>query len=191
MKSETIAYMHSLYFRDVISRENGEGLPDAVIVLFDSDAVDEHLEHTGASAEQSRVEYKSNLITLMTKLTSEVPNVALSGPILKGELPRGSNSFDRELDVYENINKQVSSDFSASFIPLRERFFASENSGKLTVDGEHPNLIGGALIKESFLDQISSWKSLWQLEQSKVKEQPAEQVRRKLAAFLYLRATTG
>ena len=88
-----------------------------------------------------------------------------------GELPTGLNTRDKQLDAYENINKQVAASFKIPYISLREKYLETEPSsekdkqiwkGKLTVDGEHPNELGSALIKNSFLGQIALWKQMWQ-----------------------------
>lgn len=156
---------------DVLSRKSYGGdslpVPDAVIVLFDSDAAD---VDEGSKPAKIREAYKEKLITLLDKLTAKIDYVALSGPILMGELPEGENPRDEQMDAYETINKEVASKYHIDYIPLREEFEAAEpnkskyeamKKGKLTMDGEHPLHQGEAIIESSFLKQILSWGGLW------------------------------
>ena len=139
--------------------------PDAVIVLFDSDAAD--VKEYTYDRSKIRELYADNLRKLLTKLTAAVPYVALSGPILKGERPDGKNPDDSQLEAYMRINKVVAKEFDVDYIPMREDFFDSEpkhfdkEKGELTIDGEHPSLFGMDIIKENFLEQIYSWRDMW------------------------------
>ena len=80
--------------REVIIRD-GRPAPDAVIVLFDSDAAD--VKETDKNKVELRLAYTNNLRKLLNRLTSSVSKVALSGPILRGELRDGSNVQDSEV----------------------------------------------------------------------------------------------
>ena len=139
--------------------------PDAIIVLFDSDAAD--VKEFNYDRSEIRGFYADNLRALLKKLTAAIPHVALSGPILKGEYPDGKNPDDSQLEAYERMNRIIAKEFGVDYIPLREDFFRSEpkgfdeEKGDLTFDGEHPTLSGMDIIKENFLQQIDSWRDMW------------------------------
>lgn len=148
---------------DVIHRHDKASPPNAVIVLFDSDAAD---VDEGDKADVIRESYEEKLDALLGKLTAKVRYVALSGPILDGERKEGDNEKDDQLDAYEKINKKVSLKHQVAYIDLRKEFQHEENGyssdeGHLTVDGEHPKAKGTEIIEKAFLKQILSWEGLW------------------------------
>merc|ERR1712185_184067 len=135
---------------DVLDRPGEDNPPDGVVVLFDSDAADVDT----ADREKTKKRYRKTLSSLIGRITNKVDYVALAGPILDGELKEGRHYRDEILNDYEDINVEVSKKYGIDYIPLREYFFAHEkksehaeaqDSGKLTIDGEHP-LKGGAKI---------------------------------------------
>jgi hypothetical protein len=94
----------------------------------------------------------------------------LAGPILDGELKEGRNYRDEILNDYEDINVEVSKKYGIDYIPLREYFFAHEkksehaeeqDSGKLTIDGEHPLKGGAKIIQENIQKTAMKWHKLW------------------------------
>ena len=156
--------------RDVLSRSVYRGnspAPDAVIVLFDSDAAD---VDEGSNSKSIRAAYRNDVSSLLHKLTAKVAYVAFAGPILMGELPEGKNGKDSQMDAYEAINKEVAAEHNVPYIALREIFEANEpkkgksmnaEEGKLTMDGEHPLKKGAELIEDALLTQLLSWDDLW------------------------------
>lgn len=157
-----------LYVRveeDVIHRKSKESAPDAIIVLFDSDAAD---VWEGDKSVEIRQDYEDKLDGLVSKLTDAIDYVALSGPILDGEKKDGLNEKDSQLDAYEAINKKIAKRHNLDYISLRELFQQSEDGydedqGHLTMDGERPKKGGESIIEAAFLKQItgSSWDGLW------------------------------
>ena len=154
---------------DVLIRE-GQTPPDGVIILFDSDAADEE----NAPLQWYKDEYRAKLKNMISKIQEKVHYVALSGPILFGEMPDGENAKDDLLNEYEQMNKEIASQHGIDFIELRQKFFSEEpkddnsqkiRSGKLTRDGEHPVRKGYEIIKSEFLATIlsSRWEGLFQL----------------------------
>merc|ERR1711871_122006 len=153
---------------DVLNRP-GENPPDGVVILFDSDAADVD------TAER----YKKTLSSLIGKITKKVDYVALAGPILDGELKEGRNEKDDILNDYEDINIAVSKEYNIDYIPLREYFFAHEkksehaeeqDSGKLTVDGEHPLHDGADIIQENIQKTVMKWHNMWVISDEDRKE---------------------
>lgn len=154
---------------DVLAR-HGQAPPDGVIILFDSDAADED----NAAESWYKDEYKIKLKGMISKILEKVHYVALSGPILFGELPEGENYKDDLLDEYEQMNKEIAEEYNIDFIELRHMFYRNEptsgdsvemKSGKLTRDGEHPLRKGYEIIKSQFLKTIlsSNWVGMFRL----------------------------
>jgi hypothetical protein len=180
--------------KDVLERPNKTPPPDGVIVLFDSDACNDLDANDDAAV---LTEYKGNLERLINKLQSKISNfkpfflnfklnsdslnnihnfkisdyVALSGPILMGELPEGKNRKDAVVDQFEAVNKEVAAKLKIDYIDLRHEFQKHEPKsakseeqyeGKLTMDGEHPLRGGADIIKENFAAMILSWTKLFE-----------------------------
>merc|ERR1711998_188478 len=152
--------------KDVINRSGEDHAPDAVIILFDSDAADVE----SADEESTQKMYKATLSELVEKVKHNVDYVALAGPILFGELKKGRNERDEIMDDYDDINQMIADKYEIPYIPLRRYFFEAEKKsvhaeeqkeGKLTVDGEHPLHPGEEIIEEHLLKQILAWKQLW------------------------------
>lgn len=160
---DTAKDLYSRVDEDVLNRKDHPHVPNAIIVLFDTDAADVNEE---GQSEVFRKQYENKLDALMTKLVDKIEYVALAGPILKGEKKEGENVEDNKLDAYEAINKKVSSKHKVAYIPLREKFQAEEDgydqeAGHLTQDGQHPKRAGEEIIEEAFKKQILSWDGLW------------------------------
>ena len=116
--------IHDLYRRvysDVLDRD-GKGPPDAVIMYWDSDAVD---VDEADQEDYYRANYRSNLTEVLTILTADISFVAFGGPTLFGEKPRGKNSKDSVLDAYVEINREVTAQFNGTvkYIETRDAFF--------------------------------------------------------------------
>jgi hypothetical protein len=84
-----------------------------------------------------------------------------------GELKHGNNLKDEIFDFYQSWNKAIASHVNIDFIDTRTEFLARLNQitnqplGQLTIDGEHLNREGTNLITELFINQLTSWKDLW------------------------------
>lgn len=150
---DTAKDLYSRVDEDVINRKDHPNPPDALIVLFDTDATEVNEE---GQSDVFKEQYENKLDELMTKLVGKVKYVALAGPILK----EGGNAEDKKLDAYEAINKKVSSKHEVAYIPLREKFLAEED-GHPTQDGQHPKRAGEEIIEKAFYKQILSWDGLW------------------------------
>lgn len=159
----TASDLYSRVDEDVLNRKSTPNPPNAVIILFDSDAAD---VEEGDNADKVRSRYAEKLDALLSKVKDKVKYVALSGPILDGEEKEGNNEQDGKLDAYEDINKKIAKKHDVAYIDLRAKFQAEENgydneAGHLTQDGEHPKRKGEEIIEEAFKDQILSWKGLY------------------------------
>lgn len=145
---------------DVLNRDDVDEPPDAVVMLFDTDAADE----PDGGKDEYKEKYKKKLSSLLQKLKAKVKYVALAGPILKGEYK--DNDIDPKLDDYEDMNKRIARSHGVDYIPLRDMFQDAEDgydqkAGHLTIDGQHPTKKGAAIIQKAFKDQILSWDGLY------------------------------
>ena len=73
--------------------------PIGLIIYWDSDSTD--IDFSLALTKSVLERYKNNLIFTLTELIYYIPYIAVAGPTLDGELPRGLNKRDNILDVYE------------------------------------------------------------------------------------------
>ena len=129
--------------------------PDCVIVYFDSDASDP----TDAGLEYMKIKYEANLRTLLGILTHTTSCVGLGGPTIYGELPRNSglNMRDDVYDDYVAINSRVAAHYNVTYFRTRDAFFDAiplgwpSSEGYLTLDGEHHNGAGVAIVSRLFL----------------------------------------
>ena len=145
---------------DVLSRDDFDAPPKAVVILFDTDAADE----PDGGKDEYKENYKEKLSALLQKLKAKIDYVALAGPILKGEYKE--NDIDPKLDEYEEMNKEIAKSHNVDYIPLRDMFQDAENgydkkSGHLTQDGQHPTEKGAEIIEKAFKKQILSWNGLY------------------------------
>ena len=159
----TASDLYSRVDEDVLNRKSTPNPPQAVIILFDSDAAD---VDEGENADDIRSRYAEKLDALLGKVRARVDYVALSGPILDGEKKEGENEKDDKLDAYENINKKLAKKHDIAYIDLRAEFLSNDKGfdqeqGHLTQDGEHPKRKGEEIIEDAFRKQILSWNGLW------------------------------
>ena len=127
--------------------------PDCIVIYFDSDATD----RADADEPGTKNRYFDDISQLLRICTRQSPGcVALGGPTLFGELPRGRNSRDNVLDDYVKINAQASAALNVTYFHTRDLFFDNLPSswilpsGYLTMDGEHHNADGVALVQHVF-----------------------------------------
>lgn len=141
---------------DLLARFNRDVLvhkPDCIIIYFDSDATD----RVDADEPGTKNAYFDHISQLLRMCTQQSPGcVALAGPTLFGELPRGSNLKDAVLDDYVNMNAQAAAALNVTYFRTRDLFFHNLPSswmlptGYLTLDGEHHNAEGVGLIQRVF-----------------------------------------
>jgi len=133
--------------------------PKAVIVYFDSDAA--NVNESLFNVTDLRSRYIWNLTQVASALTKEIPRVAHGGPTLCCEVtPRGSNVDDQKFDEYCDINRRICEDFNMTYLDTRSLFFShlpsnwNKKCGYLTLDGEHHNQRGAAVVEDMFYDLI-------------------------------------
>jgi len=139
----------------------------AVIIYFDSDAAD--VDESKFDLNDLRARYVWNLTEVVKTISKNVPLVALSGPTLCGELPRGTNGDDAKFEEYCAMNRRICTNYNVTYLETRELFFANlpgkwnHSHGYLTLDGEHHNERGSSLVEDLFFDVIENdWgKSLF------------------------------
>lgn len=138
------------------------GPPDAVILYWDSDAVDvdDSLDPTVLQT------YQDDLRYVLQQLQDRGVNyIAVGGPTLDGELPHGENEKDSILDLYTDINRNITTEFGFPYFETRQLFFDnipstwSYSSGYLTDDGEHQNQRGADLLVNLFENALNGWLS--------------------------------
>lgn len=143
---------------------------DAVIMFWDSDVSD--IDETVLTYEEVvelRARYVANL-RYVVNATLNYPTVrflAIAGPGLLGEGPillsprfRGK---DPMLDAYLALNEAVAAEFGVPYINARHALqnalpsFWPLNRWYVTIDGEHLNLRGTAVIADLFATALRQW----------------------------------
>lgn len=132
--------------------------PAAVVLYWDSDAVDAASPgDSPARAAERRAAYQRDLDAVLRTLQASVPLVVVSGPTLMGERRHGRNPRDHILDAYAALNHRCCLARHAVWVDTRRlafRWLGREaradggDSGRLTLDGEHLNAAGVALVAE-------------------------------------------
>ena len=157
--------------KDVLRRYDAGKLlppPQAVLILFDSDAAE--VEETEDTKQILRKEYKENLEKLIIKIKKSVKYICVGGPILYGELPRGRNPRDEQMNAYAQINKDLSQRMNIKYIDLRGAFQHADAvarwkklGGLNTEDGEHPTKKGASILGHEYIKTITgpTWSKLW------------------------------
>ena len=142
---------------DVISRQ-----PEAVIMYWDSDISDSSVDYS--LSDEGINAYKRNLNYVIESLIHRVRFLAIAGPELIGELPYGQNPKDKCLNLYQDINRNISLSYNITYIDIRQQFLDEDKykgwdqySGYLTIDGEHPSLIGSKIEENLFTQQLIKW----------------------------------
>ncbi|MCX6550006.1 MAG: GDSL-type esterase/lipase family protein [Acidobacteria bacterium] len=140
--------------------------PAAVVLYWDSDVSDVDESHMSeAQVATLRAAYKRRLHAVLTTLVASGAHVIVSGPTLIGELPRGRNPKDRQLDAYRWMNRAMAASLKVVYIDTRRAFFARRprqapvdaDHGLLTEDGEHLNDDGAAVVRDQFVNALDAW----------------------------------
>jgi lysophospholipase L1-like esterase len=140
--------------------------PDAVVLFWHTDVSDDP-SATGLGDPVVSA-YTSDTAALLTTLTSNVPNVAISS---QGVLNEGWGLFgphpphykDAALDYYSSVNADLAKSVGIPYIDIRSAMKATTPATQLfyrrcnTQDGEHPNVRGTKVVAKLFADVIRTW----------------------------------
>ena len=155
--------------------EDNPPTPDAVVVFWDSDCLEEFNEQPDENERSNfRLRYRNTLYQLVRKLKEEVRFLAIAGPGLITENTAVVSEGDYKIvklnqlfEDYEGINKNLADTENIDYIDLRRHLrdnIPSEKhsrKGYFTTDGEHLNERGNHFLKELFLKHIEHWSGLW------------------------------
>lgn len=145
--------------RDVIYQQ-----PEAVIMYWDSDISSPSIDILNSISYQNK--YIANLIDVIItiKNNKNIKYFALVGPNIIGELPYGYNRKDQYLKLFHDINLNITKSYNITYIDKRKVFLNydiekdwNKSDGYLTVDGEHPSLLGSQIEEELFYQQLVIW----------------------------------
>jgi lysophospholipase L1-like esterase len=161
VNGDTIGEIRDRLARDVLRLH-----PSAVVLYWDSDAVDvveEHLKHRQVRARHAA--YEETLHGVLEALKAAGAYVVVAGPTLDGEGRRGQNPLDHQLDAYEAINRRVCAELEVAFVDTRHAAFrwlsrhppAGGDRLQLTEDGEHLSAAGSELVAEEIARTLASW----------------------------------
>lgn len=145
---------------------------DAIIILWDSD-INANVE-SRADIDGLRDFYISNVTYVVKEIqkNSSSVHIALAGPIIIGEgvffkkVP--FTTYHKRfamLNDYASINKKIASDLNITYIDIRSAYLNSlpmyrmSYMGCLTVDGEHENTNGMAIIAKSVATAVARWRN--------------------------------
>jgi len=152
-----------LHIHDLRTRMCGDVIDaksEAVIMFWDSD-VTSRQDHQSIKAIEM---YIQNLIEIISTMRAKVKYFAIAGPSLQGELRDGKNKNDQCLDLYQEINKNLSKIFNISYIDIRKTFMKydrekewNQMKGYMTFDGQHPSQDGYYVVENLFYHQLESW----------------------------------
>ena len=129
--------------------------PSAVVLYWDSDAADvEAPDDPPERVAHLRAAYERDLAAVLDGLRGLTPRVVVSGPTLMGERTQGENPKDAVLDAYADINRHLCRLHHATWVDTRRAAFRwlrqhaapPQESGRLTVDGEHLSATGVELV---------------------------------------------
>jgi len=136
--------------------------PEAVIMYWDTDISNPPRDYL--DSDDAIIQYKNNLKDVITEIKEITKYFAIAGPNLLGELPEGKNGRDKYLNLYRDINHDVSLLFNVTYIDIRQAFIDvdkekgwDESSGYLTMDGEHPSKAGSKIEEDLFYNQLVLW----------------------------------
>jgi len=147
--------------------------PDAVFIYSDSD-VSEVEQCDDSDVKQT---YLESLVSVLSRVASVTPRIAVLGPSVLGELADGHNLApwhkDSCLNHYCELNRnavQQLQEQSAVYVNTRQRFlsrlkaFASGAgyvfpSGYLTIDGDHHSRKGSDIIMDAMFQVAEQWYS--------------------------------
>jgi lysophospholipase L1-like esterase len=141
--------------------------PSAVVLYWDSDAVDvveDHMSHRQIRARHAA--YEETLHGVLQTLKDTGAYLVVAGPTLDGEGRRGQNPLDHQLDAYEAINRHVCAELGVDFVDTRHAAFrwlsrhpppVGGNRLQLTEDGEHLSAAGSELVAEEIARALAPW----------------------------------
>jgi len=157
--------------------------PEAAILYWDSDASDIPAAN---DTNATRLAYRQNLDFVLAEMTAAMPGkVAMGGPTLIGEQPRGQNWRDKRYDEpggYVDMNRRAAKRYGVPYLETRQAFwdalpsnytptddcisgsdlcmglgFFGLNCCYLTEDGEHHSQRGTFIIRKMFVSVLSSF----------------------------------
>ena len=138
-----------------------------VLMLWDTDISD--VDESGKSdhdVASLRQDYKKNLRFVIEGVQKSGAHLIMGGPILLGEQAAKEETpgpKEKMLDDYREINMDVAKHYGVKYVDLRKSYKdklpdnCNENSGKLTLDGEHPNNNGAELTAKGFGDALKKY----------------------------------
>ena len=128
--------------------------PQHMIMLWDTDAGIRYAEYTPDGLDEYLNNYNEQVRYACARVIESGANLAISGPVLMPS--RGDPNTSFTLDLFRELNQNVSNDMNITYIDLRKAFL--ENGGEaLTLDGEHFNFYGNALASKIFLQLVNIW----------------------------------
>jgi len=145
---------------ETIARTRHGNLPVIIIQIGVNDSsIDELPEGESVSLPIDKYEYNLRCIIEKVKpLSSKIILVGLSACDESKTTPVSWGEFhytNRQIKEYENMMKDIASEFNIAFIPLFDRFKEKLDQGaKYLPDGLHPNNDGHKFISEIILDEL-------------------------------------
>lgn len=101
-------------------------------------------------------QYTNDLHEVLASLTAGVSRgkIAMAGPTLYGELPRGENVYDALFETYVGVNERAAAQHNITYLNMRDVFFSiieaarwDRASGLLTLeDRVHHNECGSRVV---------------------------------------------
>ena len=149
--------VYDLYLRlktDVLERK-----PDVVFIYVGvNDVWHKRTSGTGTDADKFRQFYAA----LIRKIQAGGSRMILCTPACIGEKADCTNALDGDLNHYADIIRSLSRQFQTGLCDLRQDFanyWAEHNStnlesGVLTTDGVHLNVLGNQLVAETMLAEL-------------------------------------
>jgi len=143
--------------------------PEAIILYWDSDAsdVDEGpkrgLKNNTPPSAQLQSHFVENLRAVLEACLRVTKRVAVMGPTVWGERPRGTNGRDVRYEVFLHLVGNITAEMNITYIHTRDIFFShlppgwDQHTGYLTIDGEHPNRAGMAIVVDLYKKILRNW----------------------------------
>lgn len=143
------------------------GPPDTVIMMWDSDVLPGPWDGSEPMDQKNVDAYTENLHDTIVEFKKHCKVFILAGPSLNGELPRGQNPKDADLDYFVGLNNRTAALHNITYINTRDMFFANlpegwdKTKGYLTIDGEHSNDRGTKLLRTAFRKALLASDDMW------------------------------
>jgi len=177
--------------RDVLDKK-----PTVVVIYIGINDV----WHWNRNAGTTKEDFEKGLIDLIKRCQDAAARVVLCTPSVIGEKTGGSNQFDKMLDEYSAVSRQVAEQTGICLLDLRQKFLAelkarnaaNQEKGVLTTDGVHLNDAGNRFVADCILatlgvDQAAGTKLLRHLVIFKFKDDTTpEQTKAIVDAFAAL-----